>query len=98
LSSQDGALFLGREAFEAQHHGVAAMLEIGLERRQIALAKPIDDAARNPHLGGRRREQLLHNCIDGSGIAASGALFVKPVDEQDGIRRKCRNVQEGAGR
>jgi hypothetical protein len=28
------------------------MLEIGLERRQIALAKPIDDAARNLTLAG----------------------------------------------
>lgn len=97
MSGQDSALLLRREAFEAQHHCAAVLLEIGLESRQIAFTQPVDYAARYPHLGGGRGKQLLHYRIDRSPVAATCSPFIKPVDEQDGIRRKCRNVQEGAG-
>jgi hypothetical protein len=53
------ALLVSREATQLEDDGISALLEIGAQCGEVAVAKPIGDAARNPNFAGSDREQLL---------------------------------------
>ncbi len=52
------ALFVSGEAAQLQDDGISVLLEIGVQRGEVAVAKPIGDAAGNPDFAGSDREQF----------------------------------------